>query len=370
MIELAQHIETLLLENDCVILPGLGGFVAHYTPAMQQAGESLFVPPVRSIGFNPQIQLNDGVLVQSYMNVYATSFADATRRVDEAVRRLTDTLHEEGVAHLPNVGELHCSIHGTYSFTPYNERLTTPRFYGWDSFEMQPLPLRQAARHPAAQPALHRPHTSERPWRMRIHRHASRVATAMAVIALALLSLLPAAPIENTEIAEENYARLLPGELFEKIECRALTATPVAVHTQQTASQKRQKSATSDRRQPVKPVVAREVKVSEVKTSEVAPTQPVAAPAVKEAPTKPMQNAASRPQKAWHIIVASVGTERDAQAMANRLVEQGHRGAHTVIGDGKMHVSIASYPSETEAYRALADIRKDEAYKQAWVLAK
>ena len=35
MIELAQHIEALLLENDCVIVPGFGGFVAHYAPATQ-----------------------------------------------------------------------------------------------------------------------------------------------------------------------------------------------------------------------------------------------------------------------------------------------------------------------------------------------
>lgn len=35
MIELAQHIEVLLLENDCVIVPGFGGFVAYYTPAMR-----------------------------------------------------------------------------------------------------------------------------------------------------------------------------------------------------------------------------------------------------------------------------------------------------------------------------------------------
>ena len=33
MIELAQHIETLLLDNDCVIIPGFGGFITHYTPA-------------------------------------------------------------------------------------------------------------------------------------------------------------------------------------------------------------------------------------------------------------------------------------------------------------------------------------------------
>jgi len=29
MIELAQHIEVLLLENDCVIVPGFGGLKPH-----------------------------------------------------------------------------------------------------------------------------------------------------------------------------------------------------------------------------------------------------------------------------------------------------------------------------------------------------
>ena len=53
MIELAQHIEALLLENDCVIVPGFGGFVAHYAPATHVKEENLFLPPTRTIGFNP-----------------------------------------------------------------------------------------------------------------------------------------------------------------------------------------------------------------------------------------------------------------------------------------------------------------------------
>lgn len=59
MIELAQHIEALLLENDCVIVPGFGGFVAHYAPATHVKEENLFLPPTRTIGFNPQLKLND-----------------------------------------------------------------------------------------------------------------------------------------------------------------------------------------------------------------------------------------------------------------------------------------------------------------------
>ena len=37
MIELAKHIEVLLLENDCVIVPGLGGFIAHSEGALPES---------------------------------------------------------------------------------------------------------------------------------------------------------------------------------------------------------------------------------------------------------------------------------------------------------------------------------------------
>ena len=85
MIELAQHIEALLLENDCVIVPGLGGFVAHYASATRVKEENIFLPPTRIIGFNPQLKMNDGLLVQSYMSVYGTNFSDATKMVERKV---------------------------------------------------------------------------------------------------------------------------------------------------------------------------------------------------------------------------------------------------------------------------------------------
>ena len=139
MIELAQHIEVLLLENDCVIVPGFGGFIAHYAPAMRVAEENLFLPPTRTIGFNPQLTLNDGVLVQSYMAVYDTNFSDATKMVEKEVAELISALHEDGKTDLPNIGEIRYTIHNTYEFVPYDNKITTPYLYGLDSFEMKEL---------------------------------------------------------------------------------------------------------------------------------------------------------------------------------------------------------------------------------------
>ena len=96
MIELAQHIEVLLLENDCVIVPGFGGFVAYYTPAMRVEGNT-FLPPTRTIGFNSQLKLNDGLLVQSYMAVYDTNFSDATKIVEEEVGVIDVLVNNAGI---------------------------------------------------------------------------------------------------------------------------------------------------------------------------------------------------------------------------------------------------------------------------------
>ena len=86
MKDLAKHIEVLLLENDCVIVPELGGFVAHYVSAKYDERDGLFLPPMRTIGFNPQLTINDSLLAQSYAKVYRISMTEAAERIEKTVQ--------------------------------------------------------------------------------------------------------------------------------------------------------------------------------------------------------------------------------------------------------------------------------------------
>lgn len=373
MTELAPYIEKLLLSNDCVIVPGLGGFVAHYTPAGWNDDEQCFRPPMRLLAFNHRLQLNDGLLVQQYMAAYGTTFPDATRRVEREVEALKELLQSEGKACLPNVGELRCSIHGVYHFHPYDNRLTTPRFYGLESFELPRLkPQAPVSRHiPASglpdvgamlpHPRVTRvPLPAPAPKRMRGYmRHVRRSMGIVGIILMAvLLSILPSAPIENTEVTHSNYARLVPSDWLNQLESHSLAFTTADVRYPAEVKPQNPKSG--------KPIVAREVKVARpaVQTSRV---EAKAAPVkVQTAPRAPQ----ATPAKPYHIIVASVGTEADARTMAARLKSQGHAGAEALIGDGKMRVSIGAYATEQEAYAAVNQLRQDPDYKQAWVLKK
>ena len=268
MIELAKHIEVLLLENDCVIVPGLGGFIAHYTPAMRVAEENIFLPPTRIIGFNPQLKMNDGLLVQSYIAVYGTSSPDATKIVDKDVNELFSALHEEGKADLTNVGELCYSIHDTYDFVPYDNKIATPYLYGLDSFEMQEL---TALEKPVTEKVIpFVPAVSggnKRKFEFRINR--SYLSNAAAMIAVIALFFFLSTPIENTEVIEGNYAQLLPNELFEKIENQSLAITPIVMRrVAETTKVSAQAKPAQSKRKTIAPVAVREVKVGQTNTVE------------------------------------------------------------------------------------------------------
>jgi len=360
MIELAQHIEILLLENDCVIVPGLGGFVAHYTPAMRVAEENIFLPPTRIVGFNPQLTMNDGLLVQSYMAAYDTDFSDATRIVEKEVAHIFTALHEEGKVDLPNIGELRYSIHGTYDFASYDHKITTPYLYGLDSFEMQELAelkkpyTEKTIRHSVPVVAEDR----KRKFEIKINR--SYLSNAVAMIAVVALFFFLSTPIENTEVVEGNYAQLLPNELFEMIEKESLAVNPIVVSRKAgTPKASAQKGTGQKAKKTVVPVAVKEVKVGQANAQ--------AAPVVSQ---PKQQTAEVSSAKKYHVIIASVGTEKDAKAMAKQLIEKGYPHAKAIIGDGKMRVSIESLGTETEAYQALNRIRRNETYKNAWVLKK
>ena len=91
---------------------------------------------MRTIGFNPRLRLNDGLLTQSVMEVEGTNYGDAQKMVIRWVNLLKEKLYEEGSVELANVGQLRMSIRGTMDFVPYNSRITTSWLYGLGSFEM------------------------------------------------------------------------------------------------------------------------------------------------------------------------------------------------------------------------------------------
>ena len=74
------HIEYLLLEHDCVIIPQLGGFFAQDMPSEWIEEEALFLPPYRTVHFNESLCRGDSLLVDSLAAACSTAFSRGRER--------------------------------------------------------------------------------------------------------------------------------------------------------------------------------------------------------------------------------------------------------------------------------------------------
>lgn len=320
MIELAKHIEVLLLENDCVIVPGLGGFIAHRRQAAISTQTGEFQPPLRTIGFNPQLVMNDGLLVQSYMQAYNTDFPDATRRIEKVVTEMKDQLYQQGQVTLNQVGTIYYNMNGGYAFEPASPSFFTPGLYGLESFT---LPLLKAL--PADEPKEYKIPEVSRPSKGKKRHFSLRHFTrnAVAIAAAVCLFFILSVPVENTYMDDANYASLGSFSMFDAIRnqsvATSIQTTTARQSTPQKTVQKQQKTKRiRNNVNTLKPVV--------VKTEKIAAAPAVkkeTQPTVKKTPaTKPA--AAPTPatvpsQKKAYIIVASLTTNSDAQQEVKRL---------------------------------------------------
>lgn len=146
MIQLYRHIEILLLDNDCVIVPGLGGFMAHHTAAKYYEDTQTYVPPIRQLGFNGQLRINDSLLAQSYIEAYDISYPEAVRRIEDEVAEMMQTLQSTGACELNDIGILRTSIDGHLEFEPCESGILTPSLYGLNTVDIKPIATENAGK--------------------------------------------------------------------------------------------------------------------------------------------------------------------------------------------------------------------------------
>lgn len=407
MNELAKHIEVLLLENDCVIVPGLGGFIAHSHSSAFHKNTGEFLPPMRSIGFNPQLIMNDGLLVQSYMQAYNTDFPDATRKIETIVEQLKDDLYQKGQVSLENLGTLYYNIKGSYEFEPMSKSFFTPSLYGLESITLQKLETATATVvEDAPQPVqklIAMPESKQHEPRA-----LKWIRSAVAVAAAVIMFFLMSAPVENTYVDNMGYAALGTSTIFDVIRNEsALSFVLPAANNDKNKKQHIRNNVNT-----LKPV---KVKTEKIAAAEVVPT---AAPAMVNvsdsiaAPAVPIKEKAAAPQKkvtekaapkkevaekaikadakvsaapnvsakksadkstnksGFYIIVASLTSMEDAQKECKKLEKKGFSSTQILAaGENKYRVALEKFNSKDEAYRKIQDLKTQDGFQSAWVFS-
>ena len=83
--KIARYIGDLLYDYECVVIPGLGGFITSETPATINRVTHYFKPPFKKIFFNSQLRANDGLLVNYIAKEQGLTYKEAKSEIDKFV---------------------------------------------------------------------------------------------------------------------------------------------------------------------------------------------------------------------------------------------------------------------------------------------
>lgn len=113
-----RHIITLLRRHDCVIMPGIGAFIATRVAASFDSLTGKFNPPARILSFNPAICHDDGLLASSVSRRMKISFEQARERVEAEAELMRRRLKAEGALTIARVGTLYRCSDSRLDFRP------------------------------------------------------------------------------------------------------------------------------------------------------------------------------------------------------------------------------------------------------------
>ena len=375
------------MSNDCVIVPGFGGFMAHHVDARYDGTDNMFLPPLRTVGFNPQLTMNDSLLVLSYVETYDMSYPEALRRIEEEVAEISQTLENEGKYEVDNVGILSLNEDGNIEFEPHEAGILTPDFYGLGGFDMMPVAQltagEEANANKAATSKAAAPTTESKPN--------------------ANLVEMPVKPMQKEKEAAVNNSVFINDDEEEETSaefisirkswlrnlaaaCIAIIAfftisTPLGAPTMQksqidTGMLNRIMPKEIDQMEKAKELVINGEGTKQTETSEN--TAQNAGNAAQSAGNSSQiagstaQNAnqdteLSLPSTYYSIVLASRVTKHNAANYAERLQGKGFKQARVLITENNVKVIYGTYNSENEAYAALKNLRNNEAFADGWI---
>lgn len=189
--------------NECVILPGLGGFVTTHIPARYDEKRELFFPPYRILAFQAGLTTDDGLLAQSFMESDDLSYPDAVSKVCKLVDSVKADIMKSGYYKFDSLGQLSRDVDGNYHFSASQtatEGISSPEFYGLMPVSIMCLTPDQERRTPLVEIPVGKAPVEEQPYPfypkkgISIHLSTSTLNKIAGIVVMFLLVFLFATP--------------------------------------------------------------------------------------------------------------------------------------------------------------------------------
>lgn len=212
MNSVAAHMEYLLREHNCVVLPGLGAFICNYEPAHFDADNgNRLCPPGRRLAFNELIDNNDGLVASSISRRHGISFDAACRVISDEVGRIRRALSDAGSLRFGRLGTLTVTGSGHIAFEPAQYAGINGYLFGLQPIRLQPVAheTQSAASLPSVPTSAPRAKEHQR-RRISVRTVAMSVAASLAVLLTVGMLLVP--PIRTSQPTQTASIAPVPTE--------------------------------------------------------------------------------------------------------------------------------------------------------------
>lgn len=322
--------------------------MAHYIDARFDDEDNTFVPPLRTLGFNQSLTMNDSLLVQSYIESYDISYPEALRRIENEVEELRQHMQTEGYYELNDIGVLTLNGEGNIEFAPCEAGILTPSLYGLGTFEMLPLTkpevVMETAEAEQEEPQPDKLKTTvvdeerERAIVIKMSWLRNAVAVAAAIVAFFIIST----PVSNSDI--DSLSAVQQSSFI-----------PISTQTTVTESNKAENAS-------IETVAEEPVSTEEPVTAEDSTTK-------EDASAQSIANSATKPSQEFCIVLASQVSQKNADGFVELLNKNGFNDAY--ITNAKFRrVVYGHYPSKEDALSQLRELRAQnkKLFGEGWIM--
>lgn len=137
--DISVYISELLYDYDCVIVPGLGGFVCNYRASEIHPVQHTITPPGKSVAFNSSLKNNDGLLANYIAERKSISYEYANALISGWVNATNSLLKAGDSISIPKVGELKLNIERNIEFAPNTQYNYLKASYGLKTIYAEPV---------------------------------------------------------------------------------------------------------------------------------------------------------------------------------------------------------------------------------------
>ncbi|MGC9374902.1 MAG: SPOR domain-containing protein [Bacteroidales bacterium] len=324
--DIKKHIKELLVENQSVVIPGLGGFVAEYESAAFDVSENKFLPPTQKIHFNPAYSFDDKKLVDFIAQKEKINTDKANLHLKEFVAQVKKQLNTGKNVDFPEIGTLHRNPKGNILFIWDKRSNLLAEAFGLKDLTIKPI----------EQPS--RPNALVKKKSKTGKKILIAFASAAAFLLIIALSWYFTDGYKNFDFITSDKSTPKKNNTVKNLKSKIYLDS----------------IARSDS---IKAVINQTIDVTTNKKKALFYQEPE---------TKPAEEQQQFTQ--FHIIAGSFKNMENAEKYCSNLKALGYEPEIIESDKNLLRISIYSYPDEISALKKLYKLRETSEIKSVWIL--